>query len=247
MIDVLMQAAQRGQEAAAGDGPRADDRGNRPRSRRHASKKPSACSTSAATRSASTGRSARATTAASASSSQDTGTEAPHKLANNGLLRERIEELLKTLTYREREIIRLRYGLADGYTYTLEEVGRIFKVTRERVRQIEAKAVAKLQNPVRSRYLEPFVPGVRIRPPRRKQVAGDCPMSTQLQSRQVSCDARLASNYVIQPPVNDRRLFSCIFQPILLAALSRYHRGIIHHMHDDGIIRVIRSHQGGRT
>ncbi len=91
---------------------------------------------------------------------QDTGTEAPHKLANNGLLRERIEELLKTLTFREREIIRLRYGLADGYSYTLEEVGRIFKVTRERVRQIEAKAVAKLQNPVRSRYLEPFVPGV---------------------------------------------------------------------------------------
>jgi RNA polymerase primary sigma factor len=91
---------------------------------------------------------------------QDTGTEAPYKLANNGLLRERIEELLKTLTFREREIIRLRYGLADGYSYTLEEVGRIFKVTRERVRQIEAKAVAKLQNPVRSRYLEPFVPGV---------------------------------------------------------------------------------------
>jgi RNA polymerase primary sigma factor len=88
---------------------------------------------------------------------QDQGTEAPHKLANNGLLRERIEELLKTLTFREREIIRLRYGLADGYSYTLEEVGRIFKVTRERVRQIEAKAVAKLQNPVRSKYLEPFV------------------------------------------------------------------------------------------
>jgi len=91
---------------------------------------------------------------------QDQGTEAPHKLANNGLLRERIEELLKTLTFREREIIRLRYGLADGYSYTLEEVGRIFKVTRERVRQIEAKAVAKLQNPVRSKYLEPFVAGV---------------------------------------------------------------------------------------
>jgi RNA polymerase primary sigma factor len=90
---------------------------------------------------------------------QDQSTENPAKLANNGLLRERIEELLKTLTYREREIIRLRYGLADGYSYTLEEVGRIFKVTRERVRQIEAKAVAKLQNPVRSRYLEAFVPG----------------------------------------------------------------------------------------
>ena len=66
--------------------------------------------------------------------------------------------MLKTLTYREREIIRLRYGLGDGYTYTLEEVGRIFKVTRERVRQIEAKAVRKLQNPVRSQTLEGFVP-----------------------------------------------------------------------------------------
>ena len=80
-------------------------------------------------------------------------------------MRERIEELLKTLTYREREIIRLRYGLADGYSYTLEEVGRIFKVTRERVRQIEAKAVAKLQHPVRSRYLEAFVPGVSTSEP----------------------------------------------------------------------------------
>ena len=90
---------------------------------------------------------------------EDHSTENPYKLANNGLLRERIEELLKTLTYREREIIRLRYGLADGYSYTLEEVGRIFKVTRERVRQIEAKAVAKLQNPVRSQMLTSFVPG----------------------------------------------------------------------------------------
>ena len=90
---------------------------------------------------------------------EDHSTENPFKLANNGLLRERIEELLKTLTFREREIIRLRYGLADGYSYTLEEVGRIFKVTRERVRQIEAKAVAKLQNPVRSQMLSSFVPG----------------------------------------------------------------------------------------
>jgi len=93
---------------------------------------------------------------------EDTGTESPLKLANIDLLRERIEKLLKTLTYREREIIRLRYGLADGYSYTLEEVGRIFKVTRERVRQIEAKAVAKLQNPVRSRYLEGFLAGMPL-------------------------------------------------------------------------------------
>ena len=161
MIDVLMQAAQRGQEAAAGNGPRADDRGNGARRRHHASKKPSACSTSAAIRSASTARSAKATTAASASSSRTTGTESPAtSWPTTACCASKIEELLKTLTYREREIIRLRYGLADGYSYTLEEVGRIFKVTRERVRQIEAKAVAKLQNPVRSKYLEPFVPGV---------------------------------------------------------------------------------------
>lgn len=89
---------------------------------------------------------------------EDQSTENPVRLASNGFLRERIETLLKTLTYREREIIRLRYGLGDGYTYTLEEVGRIFKVTRERVRQIEAKAVRKLQNPVRSQILESFVP-----------------------------------------------------------------------------------------
>ena len=89
---------------------------------------------------------------------EDSSNDSPVKLATNGILRDKIERLLKTLTYREREIIRLRYGLGDGYTYTLEEVGRIFKVTRERVRQIEAKAVRKLQNPVRSKALEGFVP-----------------------------------------------------------------------------------------
>lgn len=89
---------------------------------------------------------------------EDGASENPVRLASNGILREKIEGLLKTLTYREREIIRLRYGLGDGYTYTLEEVGRIFKVTRERVRQIEAKAVRKLQNPIRSEKLEGFVP-----------------------------------------------------------------------------------------
>jgi RNA polymerase primary sigma factor len=88
---------------------------------------------------------------------EDNGIDRPDKAASNEMLRERIEGLLKTLTYREREIIRLRYGLGDGYTYTLEEVGRIFKVTRERVRQIEAKAVRKLQHPVRSKQLEGFL------------------------------------------------------------------------------------------
>jgi RNA polymerase primary sigma factor len=88
---------------------------------------------------------------------EDDGLPRPDKAATNEMLREKIEALLKTLTYREREIIRLRYGLGDGYTYTLEEVGRIFKVTRERVRQIEAKAVRKLQHPVRSQQLEGFL------------------------------------------------------------------------------------------
>ncbi len=88
---------------------------------------------------------------------EDGGLPRPDRAASNELLREKIEALLKTLTYREREIIRLRYGLGDGYTYTLEEVGRIFKVTRERVRQIEAKAVKKLQHPVRSQQLAGFI------------------------------------------------------------------------------------------
>ncbi|KKL65081.1 hypothetical protein LCGC14_2158540 [marine sediment metagenome] len=88
---------------------------------------------------------------------EDSGLPRPEKAAGNELLRDRIEALLKTLTYREREIIRLRYGLGDGYTYTLEEVGKIFKVTRERVRQVEAKAIRKLQHPVRSRKLEGFL------------------------------------------------------------------------------------------
>ena len=88
---------------------------------------------------------------------EDETAESPVETAGTEMLKDRIEEVLKTLTYREREIIRLRYGLSDGYTYTLEEVGRIFKVTRERVRQIEAKAVKKLQHPVRSQQLAGFV------------------------------------------------------------------------------------------
>ncbi len=90
---------------------------------------------------------------------EDGGAESPVSAATNEMLKDKIEQVLKTLTYREREIIKLRYGLGDGYTYTLEEVGRIFKVTRERVRQIEAKAVRKLQHPVRSRQLEGFLDG----------------------------------------------------------------------------------------
>jgi RNA polymerase primary sigma factor len=83
--------------------------------------------------------------------------ESPATGASQEMLRTRINKVLKTLSYREREIIKLRYGLGDGYSYTLEEVGHIFKVTRERIRQIEAKAVRKLQQPSRSQELVGFL------------------------------------------------------------------------------------------
>jgi len=88
---------------------------------------------------------------------EDNDIDSPVASATQEMLRERIDVVLKTLSYREREIIKLRYGIGDGYTYTLEEVGRIFKVTRERVRQVEAKAIRKLQHPVRARKLEGFM------------------------------------------------------------------------------------------
>jgi RNA polymerase primary sigma factor len=88
---------------------------------------------------------------------EDDEVDSPVASATQEMLKERIDVVLKTLSYREREIIKLRYGIGDGYTYTLEEVGRIFKVTRERVRQVEAKAIRKLQHPVRARKLEGFL------------------------------------------------------------------------------------------
>ena len=88
---------------------------------------------------------------------EDERQEAPTETATSEMLRSRINDVLKTLTYREREILKLRYGIGDGYTYTLEEVGRIFKVTRERVRQVESKAIRKLQHPVRRRRLSSFI------------------------------------------------------------------------------------------
>lgn len=88
---------------------------------------------------------------------EDDDADSPVASASQEMLKEKIEQVLNTLSYREREIIRLRYGIGDGYTYTLEEVGRIFKVTRERVRQVEAKAIHKMQHPVRSKRLEGFL------------------------------------------------------------------------------------------
>ena len=79
---------------------------------------------------------------------------------NQEALKHGSQDVMKALNYREREILRLRYGLADGYAYTLEEVGKIFSVTRERVRQIESKAVRKLQQPYRCRSLAGFLDGL---------------------------------------------------------------------------------------
>jgi RNA polymerase primary sigma factor len=100
----------------------------------------------------------------------------PSESAAAEMLRQRIEQVLRTLTYREREIIKLRYGIGDGYTYTLEEVGRIFKVTRERVRQVEAKAIRKLQHPVRARKLQGFVDGSVYKELRPEPLAEPKPM-----------------------------------------------------------------------
>jgi RNA polymerase primary sigma factor len=93
---------------------------------------------------------------------EDESAESPLQAAGHEMLKERLEDVLSTLTFREREIIKLRYGIGDGYTYTLEEVGRIFRVTRERVRQIEAKAVRKLRHPVRARQLASFLDGATV-------------------------------------------------------------------------------------
>ena len=88
---------------------------------------------------------------------EDKSTQNPANISSNELLKEKITEVLDTLSDREREIICLRFGIVDGYTYTLEEVGRRFNVTRERIRQIEAKSIKKLQHPTRARKLEGFI------------------------------------------------------------------------------------------
>jgi RNA polymerase primary sigma factor len=86
----------------------------------------------------------------------------PLRDVNSQALKSSISRALEGLSYREREIIRLRFGLADGYAYTLEEVGTIFAVTRERVRQIEAKAVEKLRQPGSNFDLAGFIDDASI-------------------------------------------------------------------------------------
>jgi RNA polymerase primary sigma factor len=88
---------------------------------------------------------------------EDKGAENPSDMTAIVLLKEKIKDVLETLTERERQVLEQRFGLVDGYSRTLEEVGRQFQVTRERIRQIEAKALRKMRHPTRIRHLEGFL------------------------------------------------------------------------------------------
>ena len=88
---------------------------------------------------------------------EDKTADNPSDMASYSLLKEKLGEVLDTLTDRERKVLQLRFGLGDGYCRTLEEVGRQFRVTRERIRQIEAKALRKMRHPTRQRQIEGFL------------------------------------------------------------------------------------------
>jgi len=88
---------------------------------------------------------------------EDKGAEDPSDMTSMSMLRDRIKDVLDTLNAREREVLEQRFGLVDGYSRTLEEVGKQFQVTRERIRQIEAKALRKMRHPTRIRQLEGFI------------------------------------------------------------------------------------------
>ncbi|MEC5126307.1 RNA polymerase sigma factor RpoD [Verrucomicrobiales bacterium BCK34] len=88
---------------------------------------------------------------------EDKGAEDPSDMTSMSMLKDRIKDVLDTLTEREREVLEQRFGLVDGYSRTLEEVGKQFQVTRERIRQIEAKALRKMRHPTRIRQLEGFI------------------------------------------------------------------------------------------
>jgi RNA polymerase primary sigma factor len=90
---------------------------------------------------------------------EDKSAENPYDMASNSLLREKIVDVLGSLAPREQNVLSLRFGLQDGYSRTLEEVGKIFRVTRERIRQIEAKALRKMRHPTRIRQLHGFFEG----------------------------------------------------------------------------------------
>lgn len=88
---------------------------------------------------------------------RDENMPVPEEEAAYSILREQIAEVLETLTDREQQVIRLRFGLDDGHQRTLEEVGKLFNVTRERIRQIEAKAIRRIKQPSRARKLRDYL------------------------------------------------------------------------------------------
>ncbi len=88
---------------------------------------------------------------------EDKSAESPANATAFSVFQERLDDVLSSLTEREEKVLRLRFGLGDGYPRTLEEVGSVFNVTRERVRQIEAKALRKMRHPTRARELKPFL------------------------------------------------------------------------------------------
>lgn len=94
---------------------------------------------------------------------EDKFTISPERMAERNLLKKQVDEVLKTLTGREERVIRLRFGIDDGYHRTLEEVGHIFNVTRERIRQIEEKALKKLRHPSRSQVLMQFIENFNVK------------------------------------------------------------------------------------
>jgi RNA polymerase primary sigma factor len=90
---------------------------------------------------------------------EDKSAENPSDMTSYSLLKDKLQDVLTSLTERERKVLELRFGLGDGYSRTLEEVGKQFKVTRERIRQIEAKALRKMRHPTRLRQLQGFLEG----------------------------------------------------------------------------------------
>jgi RNA polymerase primary sigma factor len=98
---------------------------------------------------------------------EDKSAENPSDMTSYSLLKDKLADVLDSLTERERKVLEMRFGLADGYARTLEEVGKMFKVTRERIRQIEAKALRKMRHPTRLRQLQGFIDTeeLGLRPP----------------------------------------------------------------------------------